>query len=147
LPHRSSWPAWQKSVRNEFIIKQQHHHHHRPPPIKNQSNDQEKINMDWSKRNGNTGTVGSSKANVSAEEEEEEEEAKERQKEEEMIHGLNAPIQPPSGRVDGGGGGWRAASMNANCGIFLSYSFSQRDEPLVGCGHDEDPILTQRLSE
>jgi len=25
--------------------------------------------------------------------------------------------------------------------------FSQRDEPLVGCGHDEDPILTQRLSE
>ena len=48
--------------------------------------------MDWSKRNGNTGTVGSSKANVSAEEEEEEE-AKERQKEEEMIHGLNAPIQ------------------------------------------------------
>lgn len=32
--------------------------------------------------------------------------------------------------------------------FFLSFeNSSQRDEPLVGCGHDEDPILTQRLSE
>jgi len=129
LPHRSSWPAWQKSVRNEFIIKQQHHHHHhhRPPPIKNQSNDQEKINMDWSKRNGNTGTVGSSKANVSAEEEEEEE-AKERQKEEEMIHGLNAPIQPPSGRAGGWGWRWVAGRFN-ECKLrdfFVLFFFTTR---------------------